>query len=110
LDVEEYGDDGRNDQISNRNNEVKFHNVAINDGRTSATNMRLSISYPNYNITDYKTTFQSENVTFSLVNNTLIAELGRLSSGSALGVDTVARCINSSSITDSNNKGTCSSE
>ena len=81
------------------NNQIKFHNVAINDGRSSATHLRLSISYPNYNITSYRTSFQSENVTFSHINNTLVADIKRLSSGSALAIDTTAICINNSSST-----------
>ncbi|HEY7082288.1 MAG TPA: hypothetical protein VH500_21570 [Nitrososphaeraceae archaeon] len=79
----------------NSNNQIKFHNIAINDGRSAATHLRLSISYPNYNITDYQITFQSENVTISHSNNTLILELKRLSTGSAIAVDTTGRCINS---------------
>ena len=39
-------------------------------------------------------TFQSENVTISHSNNTLILELKRLSTGSAAAVDTTGRCIN----------------
>ena len=99
LDVEQYD---ASVNSSNRsgigdNNQIKFHNVAINDGRSSATNLRLSISYPNYNITGYKAAFQSENVTFSHLNNTLVVELSRLSSGSAVAIDTMGGCINNNS-------------
>lgn len=80
---------------SNNNNQIKFHNIAINDGRSAATHLRISISHPNYNITDYQITFQSENVTISHSNNMLILELKRLSTGSAIAVDTTGTCINS---------------
>jgi hypothetical protein len=95
LDVQLY-DAGisSNSNKSDYNSQIKFHNVAINDGRSSATHLRLSISYPNYNITSSRTSFQSENVTFSHINNTLVVELKRLSSGSAVAIDTVGRCIN----------------
>ena len=97
VDVQQY--DASINSSSNRstyNNQIKFHNVAINDGRSSATHLRLSISYPNYNITGYKTAFQSENITFSHLNNTLVVEITRLSSGSAVAIDTTGRCINNS--------------
>jgi hypothetical protein len=95
LDVQQYDANiNSNSNKSNYNNQIKFHNVAINDGRSPATNLRLSISYPNDNITNYRTSFQSENATFSYINNTLLVELKRLSSGSVLAIDTIARCIN----------------
>ena len=46
------------------------------------------------NISSYQTSFQSENVTFSHINNTLVVELKRLSSGSAVAIDTTAQCTN----------------
>ena len=94
LDVQQYDgsiNDGSNK--SNYNNQIKFHNVAINDGRSPATNLRLTISYPNYNISSYQTSFQSENVTFSHINSTLVAQLKRLAAGSAVAVDTVGKCL-----------------
>jgi hypothetical protein len=96
LDVQK-DDTNMKSSSSNRtdSNQIKFHNVAINDGRSSATHLRLTISYPNYNITNYKTTFQSENVTFSYLNTTLVVELRRLSSGSAIAIDAIGRCVNS---------------
>jgi hypothetical protein len=96
VDVEQYDANINSSNKSNDNNQIKFHNVAINDGRSSATHLRLSISYPNYNITGYKTAFQSENVTFSHLNNTVVVEIRRLSSGSAVAIDTIGRCINNS--------------
>jgi len=96
VDVEQYDASINSSNKSIDNNQIKFHNVAINDGRSSATHLRLSISYPNYNITGYKTAFQSENVTFSHLNNTLVVEIRRLSSGSAVAIDTIGRCINNS--------------
>jgi hypothetical protein len=94
VDVEQYDASVNSSNRSGDNNQIKFHNVAINDGRSSATHLRLSISYTNYNITGYKTAFQSENVTFSHLNNTLVVELRRLSSGSAVAIDTTGKCIN----------------
>jgi hypothetical protein len=95
LDIQQYDNSiNTNSNKSDNNNQIKFHNVAINDGRSSATHLRLSISYPNYNITSYRTSFQSENITFSQLNNTLVVELKRLSAGSAVSIDTVGKCIN----------------
>jgi hypothetical protein len=94
LDVQQYDANISSSNRSVDNNQIKFHNVAINDGRSSATHLRLSISYPNYNITSYKAAFQSENLTFLQLNNTLVVELGRLSSGSAVAIDTMGKCIN----------------
>jgi hypothetical protein len=65
LDVQQYDGSINSGNRGSYNNQIKFHNVAINDGRSSATHLRLSISYPNYNIRSYQTSFQSENVTFS---------------------------------------------
>jgi hypothetical protein len=96
LDVQQYDGSINSGNRGSYNNQIKFHNVAINDGRSSATHLRLSISYPNYNISSYQTSFQSENVTFSHINNTLVVELKRLSSGSAVAIDTTARCTNNS--------------
>jgi hypothetical protein len=55
--VQQYDDNSinSNSNKSDNDNQIKFHNVAINDGRSSATHLRLSISYPNYNITSYRT-------------------------------------------------------
>jgi hypothetical protein len=98
LDVQQYDNSiNSNSNKSDNKNQIKFHNVAINDGRSSATHLRLSISYPNYNITSYRTSFQSENITFSQLNNTLVVEIKRLSSGSVVSVDTIGRCINNNS-------------
>jgi hypothetical protein len=98
LDIQQYTsssiNNNSNKSNNNNNNHIQFQNVAINDGRSSATHLRLSISYPNYNITSYKTSFQSENITFSQLNGTLVVELNRLSAGSAVAIDTVGRCIN----------------
>jgi hypothetical protein len=95
LDIQQYNTSiNSNSNKSHYNSQIQFHNVAINDGRSSATHLRLSISYPNYNITSYTTSFQSENITFSRLNSTLIVELKRLSAGSAVAIDTVGRCIN----------------
>jgi hypothetical protein len=99
VDVQQHDASVNSSNESTYNNQIKFHNVAINDGRSSATHLRLSISYPNYNITGYKTAFQSENVTFSHLNNTLVVEITRLSSGSAVDIDTIGRCINNSTST-----------
>lgn len=93
VNVQQYDASVNSSNRSGYSNQIKFHNVAINDGRSSATHLRLSISYPNYNITGYKTAFQSENVTFSHLNNTLVVELRRLSSGSAVAIDTTGKCI-----------------
>lgn len=101
IDVEDFDDSISSSNSSNSNGQVKFQTVAINNGRSSATNLRLTLSYPNYNITQYGTAFQSENMTFSYYNSTLIAEIGRLSSGSAVAINTTGICINKN--TDNNN-------
>jgi hypothetical protein len=45
-------------------------------------------------LANYRTSFQSENITFSQLNSTSVVELKRLSAGSAVAIDTVGRCIN----------------
>ncbi|HEX6029151.1 MAG TPA: hypothetical protein VFY64_08940, partial [Nitrososphaeraceae archaeon] len=101
IDVEDFDNSISSSNSSNSNGQVKFQTVAINNGRSPATNLRLSLSYPNYNITQYDTAFQSENMTFSYYNSTLIAEIGRLSSGSAVAINTTGICINKN--TNNNN-------
>ncbi len=45
------------------NNQIKFQTVAINDGRSSATHVRLTLHYPSNNITNSTIPFASENIT-----------------------------------------------
>lgn len=43
--------------------QTKFQTIAINDGRSTATNVRLTSLYPYANIIDYSIPFHNENIT-----------------------------------------------
>lgn len=78
---------------------TKVDTVVVNNGRTSATNLILGLYYPNGNITNFYTGFQSENVTFKKQSsNLLIAEANRLSKDSIIAITSIVQC-NSTNIT-----------
>ena len=72
------------------NNQIKFQTVAINDGRSTATHVRFTLSYPSSNITNSTIPFASENIT-SIKNanpSMLVVEIQRLSIGSSIIINT----------------------
>jgi len=79
-----------NSSSINGDKQIKFQTVAINDGRSSATHVRLTLHYPSSNITNSTIPFASENIT-SIKNanpSMLIVELQRLSIGSSIIINT----------------------
>jgi hypothetical protein len=78
---------------SNSNALTKIDTVVVNNGRTSATNLILGLYFPNGNITNFYTGFQSENVTFKKQSsNLLIAQANRLSKDSIIAITTTVQC------------------
>ncbi|MGN6821402.1 MAG: hypothetical protein ACTHJ7_01280 [Candidatus Nitrosocosmicus sp.] len=72
---------------------TKVDTVVVNNGRASATNLILGLYYPNGNITNFYTGFQSENVTFKKQSsNLLIAEANRLSKDSIIAITSIIQC------------------
>ena len=66
-----------------------FKVVASNDGRTSATNIRLTVYYPQSTIFNYTTPFYSDNTTLTLEKpSLLVAQTKRLAMGSVIIVNT----------------------
>jgi len=77
--------------ISNTN--AKFDTIAINNGRSSATNLILRLYYPNGIITNFSSDIQSENVIFNKPSpNLLIADTKRLSKDSIISITTDVAC------------------
>src|SRR5690349_8942912 len=61
--------------------QTKFQTIVINDGRSTATHVRLTLHYPSNNITNNTISFNNENITSLKYQNpsTLVIELQRLS-------------------------------
>jgi len=59
--------------------QTKFQTIALNDGRSAATNVRLTLLYPSANIINYSIAFNNENITsLNLKGPTsLVAEMDR---------------------------------
>jgi hypothetical protein len=75
---------GHNDQ------QTKFETIAINDGRSTATDIRLTLLYPSANIINFTIPFHNENVT-SLkheVPSSLVLEMQRMSMGASIIINT----------------------
>jgi hypothetical protein len=72
------------------NKQIKFQTVAINDGRSTATHVRLTLSYPSSNITNSTIPFSNENITSIKYENpsTLVVELQRLSIEASIIINT----------------------
>src|SRR3954447_6196348 len=72
------------------NKQIKFLTVAINDGRSIATHVRLTLYYPSSNITNSTIPFSNENITSIKYENpsTLVIELQRLSIESSIMINT----------------------
>ena len=72
---------------------TKFETFVTNHGESAATNLLLSLSYPNGNITDFDISFQSENITITKkTDRLLVAELKRLSTDSSIAITTIVEC------------------
>src|SRR6476620_3543445 len=74
----------------NGDKQIKFQTVAINDGRSIATHVRLTLYYPSSNITNSTIPFSNENITSIKYENpsTLVIELQRLSIESSIIINT----------------------
>jgi hypothetical protein len=72
------------------NKQINFQTVAINDGRSAATHVRLTLQYPSNNITNTTIPFTSENITSIKHENpsTLVIDLQRLSVASSIVINT----------------------
>src|SRR3954451_10741009 len=70
--------------------QIKFQTVAINDGRSIATHVRLTLYYPSSNITNSTIPFSNENITSLKYENpsTLVIELQRLSMEASIIINT----------------------
>jgi hypothetical protein len=85
------GNDTLNNSPSNK--AMEFQTVVMNNGRSSATDLILRLSYPNGNITSFNTGLQSENVTIKKQSSgLLIAEIGRLSKDSLVAITSEVVC------------------
>ncbi len=87
-----------NGTINNRssNKAMEFQTVVMNNGRSSATDLILRLSYPNGNITSFNTGLQSENVTITRESSDLLmAEIGRLSKDSLVAITSEVVCASS---------------
>ena len=71
-------------------NQTKFQTKVINDGRSPATHVRLTLSYPSSNITNSNIPFNNENITSLKYENpsTLVIELERLSIDASIIINT----------------------
>src|SRR5689334_2203404 len=70
--------------------QTNFQTKVINDGRSTATHVRLTLSYPFSNITDSNIPFNNENITSLKYENpsTLVIELDRLSIDASIIINT----------------------
>ncbi len=92
--IDNFGKQG-NDTLNNSssNKAMEFQTVVMNNGRSSATDLILRLSYPNGNITSFNTGLQSENVTIKKQSSgLLIAEIGRLSKDSLVAITSEVVC------------------
>jgi outer membrane protein assembly factor BamB len=91
---------------NNSQQQTKFQTIAINDGRSAATNIRLTLLYPSANIINYTIPFHNENITSVNLERptSLVAEMNRLSKGATVIINTTV--INKDMVTakDSSNK------
>ncbi|MDR4512986.1 MAG: hypothetical protein MRJ93_14925 [Nitrososphaeraceae archaeon] len=82
-----------NDNNKNSITSTKFETFVKNNGESAATNLLLSLLYPNGNITDFGISFQSENINITKkTDRLLVAELKRLSTDSSVAITTIVEC------------------
>jgi hypothetical protein len=74
----------------NSKQQTKFQTIAINDGRSAATNIRLTLLYPSASIINYTIPFHNENITSLNLDGpaSLIAVMDRLSKGATVIINT----------------------
>ncbi len=86
--------DNKNQNEGAQNKTVtEFDTIATNNGRSSATRLILQLAYPNGNITNFHTSFQTENVTIKQQSSSLLtAEASRLSKDAIIAIRTVVEC------------------
>src|SRR6476659_5397435 len=72
------------------NKQIKFQTVAINDSRSAATHVRLTLTYPSGNIINSTIPFSNEHITSLKYENpsTLVVELQRLSIDASIIINT----------------------
>jgi hypothetical protein len=70
--------------------QTEFQTIALNDGRSAATNVRLTLLYPLANIINYSIPFHNENITsLNLEEPTsLVTEIDRFSKGATVIINT----------------------
>jgi hypothetical protein len=75
-----------NSQQQQQQQQPKFQTIAINDGRSTATNVRLTLFYPSANIINYSIPFHNENITSLNLEGaaSLVADIDRFSKGALL--------------------------
>ena len=85
LQVNSFG--GNNSQ---EQQQTKFQTIAINDRRSAATNVRLTLLYPSANIINYSIPFHNENITSLTLEGTtsLVADIDRFSKGATVIINT----------------------
>jgi hypothetical protein len=114
--IDNFGDEDDDNTLNHTssNKAIEFQTAVINNGKSSATDLILRLSYPNGNITSFHTGLQSENVTIKKPSyNTLVAEIGRLSKDSLATITTEVECSSNfgkisgddSSLTNGDNMG-----
>jgi hypothetical protein len=69
---------------------TKFRTIAINDGRSTATHLRLTLLYPSATIINFAIPFHNENITTTTYEkpSTLVIELQRLSMSASIIINT----------------------
>jgi len=86
------------------NKQIKFQTVAINDGRSAATHVRLTLTYPSGNIINSTIPFSNEHITSLKYENpsTLVVDLQRLSIDASIIINTTTTTIKKNAVaTDS---------
>jgi hypothetical protein len=75
-----------NSQQQQQQQQTKFQTIAINDGRSIPTNVRLTLLYPSANIINYSIPFHNENITSLNLEGaaSLVADIDRFSKGALL--------------------------
>ena len=75
---------------SQQQQQTKFQTIAINDGRSTATNVRLTLLYPSANIINYSIPFHNENITSLNLEGaaSLVADIDRFSKGATVIINT----------------------
>jgi hypothetical protein len=86
LQVNSFSENNSQQQQQQQQQQTKFQTIAINDGRSTATNVRLTLFYPSANIINYSIPFHNENITSLNLEGaaSLVADIDRFSKGALL--------------------------